>query len=51
MFLYLLVIINMQGGTPALVYMENETICEAAAEQVKGISVRASCLYTGMVDQ
>lgn len=47
--IWLLIVINLNGGSPAIIYMENEAACHVAESQLFSIvdGVRATCISGG----
>jgi hypothetical protein len=47
--IWLLIVINLNGGSPATIYMETEAACRTAETQLTSIiyGVRATCISGG----
>lgn len=47
--IWLLIVINLNGGSPAIIYMENEAACHVAESQLFSIArnVKAACINGG----
>lgn len=53
MFYWILVVINLNGGEPAQIFMENARICQDAAVQFSPHTTQSIgvCVYTGIADE
>lgn len=47
--IWMLIVINLHGGSPAIIYMENEAACHVAEAQLGSIisGISATCISGG----